>query len=303
MKINEASFQLLRWIRASSPLEGKSFTQIKSVCDTLFQELDMGKSLDESYKRFYVLFYPLLRRGLVDFTKSNRIVPIPEHGIYDYQKKEVEVIIINPSMKTKEKVEGFKDFRFDCYGTVYFKLTLARFKQLKLDLMVLFQKNSAESQLKKYPNLFDCITSWKEVNRAPKDLVCWGKSSKTKSLKLSEDGYYWATEESHSKKFFIYEDVMYELPSKNINPDATYIAKQAHLLVNGINPYHKVESQLECNLFEMPIILERIIRLSKLDLDYEPDDTNPFQDEITFLSKLCGKEIERIFRQKKKRAL
>ncbi len=295
MKIEEGSYALLKWIQSTYGFRKQPLSerQISHACQIIFEKVDCKSEL-EKFKK-HLLFYPLLRRGLVEYAPHRSFVPSTEFGIYESIGTKLSVVIINPSVDTSEKLRSCLDFKTDALGSIYANLSQRQFQEFKKELPIQFQLNTGLQKLKKVPVFIDYLTSLEPEYSQQSEFYYWQPSKKFKVTCLNKPGYYRSTERSYGRHFFFDGKTLFRLPSENKNPDAPYIAKSVHLTLQGRSSFNEFGNCFITNAFETPILLERLIRLIDFDFDYFVNMDNPFQATLP-ISRPVQLQLKRILK-------
>jgi len=246
----------------------------------------------------YCIFYPLVRKGYIEFIGNDTYQIAPAIIIHD-QKAEVSTAInlnfeqIDQLAKQNEKLETNQ------FGVIRFSSTLSSTQFLCDQINCTYTNSIIDDILSNFPKLSDAISKF--------DLSC--SHSIDYFQKLPDHSWHYNSEKITSGIFrkdlksmvFYYSDGAngYCIPDSIINPDGRYIAEAHHALIQGIEcfGYDHKKKELTVKSINIPILIDRILRIPSYHL---PEGTVNAKYETIYknISPSTIKQLNRIFETK-----
>ncbi|MBF0232531.1 MAG: hypothetical protein HQK65_05765 [Desulfamplus sp.] len=253
---------LLQWFRHHGQ---RSVSQIRSACKSLIHSFDV-----ECNAYMYHLFFPLVRIGFIEFTGQGRYEVANPIVIYD--KKDKLATGINLTSGAIESLKQSVDMidPIDSFGIIRFKSTTSQLKAIYTELQVDYMENSISQILAQVPDFRTYIS---KLSKTPFPenyyLLNLYKHDWKKVSEPSCPGIYKASKDAFRHYFILENGDCHLIHEQNIHPDCRYIceAYQGIMTVNRqFVSYNRRERELRVKVIQIPIVLDRILRIPSLHL-------------------------------------
>ncbi|MEI9921113.1 MAG: hypothetical protein WDO14_20305 [Bacteroidota bacterium] len=276
---------LMSWIKHHKT---RSIDQIRMACQSLI-------SIDNAEVKYPLLniFYPLLRKGLVEFSgNGNYFIPAPSILYYTKSGRAVGI-----NLDASQKLNLIETYNVD---EDVFGIVRGAFK--KVEVLQFCNKNRCNFYQPKIPGILSSFPSIEQTvhsfQRSTPNSVKgqWYDSSNRQWTNHALDICPFRTDENAQRIYLKVKGDFYEIPFNNINPDGRSLAEcyQAICSNRQLLSYNRETSQLEVSNTTIPIILERVLRMASLD-QIDGVVENKYQTIFAGVSPAAMKEVNRIF--------
>ena len=243
--IDKARKLLLRWIACGE--RERSYESIRKSCEYIDQTYDLNLKVNA----VWMLFQPLLRTGVVEFSGRDCYALCPavaaeRDGLFIYnsilpQKQTNHTPFISIYKTSKpEDVEGMKVYKFN-----------------------------AETVLKQIPSVKEVVDTFPVSIEDLRHVDYYhyrGAKGLTKRVDNGLVRYFCIPELSYQR----------EVPGRVINPDAFSIAYNYSRSLNGLSAgkYNSGNKELIMESFGLPCSIERVLFLESMTLGHTPEEVN-----------------------------
>lgn len=273
---------LLKWLRHYNV---RTIEQIRIVC----RSLCISNNLDEKNSALKLL-YPLLRMGYVEFIGDGNYQV--SQSVIIYYPKASTAVGVNFTDEQKEKLKNLS-FNEDAFGTIRFQITLKEILQLHPTLNCHYQEFNNNTPFVHFPKVKHIVTTFEECNSAFNNVLFYNNHKWEKGTK--QIGIFKTSSDSHIFYLGINEKT-FKIPLNTENPES-WILAECYQICNerdDIFIYNRNNKTLTIKNFNLPILVERILRLNSL---YQDVTIQEKDFKISFPNILIStvKELNRIF--------
>jgi hypothetical protein len=273
---------LLKWLRHYNV---RTIEQIRIVC----RSLCTSNNLDEK-NSVLKLLYPLLRMGYVEFIGDGNYQV--SQSVIIYYPKASTAVGVNFTDEQKEKLKKLS-FNEDAFGTIRFQITPKEILQLHPTLNCHYQEFNNNTPFVHFPKVKHIVTTFEECNSAFNNVLFYNNHKWEKGTK--QIGIFKTSSDSHIFYLGINEKT-FKIPLNTENPES-WILAECYQICNerdDIFIYNRNNKTLTIKNFNLPILVERILRLNSLyqDVTIQEED---FQISFPNILISTVKELNRIF--------
>lgn len=280
----------LKWFRHYGT---RSMTQIRQSVTNLCRSYEFeGKGL-------YLIFFPLVRKGHIEFIGNETYQIAPGIVIYDF-KAEVSAGINLNNEQLNQVTKQIGKFETDQFGVIRFKTTLKNVKILCCEIKCQFANSNIDHILSSFPKLSDVISGY------PKKYLSESgfrfeilRHSWSEKFERIDSGIF---KTSNDALVFYFKDEIncYELPSMYNNPDGWSIVETYQAVKEYIDFlfYDHEMKELKVKGISIPILIDRILRIPSyhfpdgaVNLKYETIYKNISCINIKHLNRIFGIKI------------
>lgn len=277
---------LLKWFKHFNV---RTFEQIRITSKSLC----ISNNIEGS--SIYKLLYPLLKMGFVEFVGDEKYQVSPSVIIF-YPKVSIAVGI----NLTDEQKEKLKDILYeeDLFGNIRFQINGNDIEPLCQNLNCHYQKYDNKDILIHFPKIRDILVNFEESYSVFDKVQFYNNNNHQWEKDQKQIGIFRRSSDS-----FIYylriEDKNFKIP---INPEGWLLAECYQVSCEKCDffCYDKATKILTINNVNLPILIERILRLSSL---YETEAvTNRLDFQVCYpeISLATIRQLNRIFDTKAK---
>lgn len=256
-------------------------------------------NLCNSYKfegnGLYLIFYPLVRKGFIEFIGNDTYQSAPALIIHD-QKAEVSTGINLDIEQIDQLTKRIEKFETDQFGVIRFRSALKDMQIICHQINCTFANSNIDHILSSFPRLSDVISKFDPCYSYTLDYF----------QKLPDHSWHYNSDQITSGIFrkdlksrvFYYSDgtLVYCIPDSGINPDGRYIAEAHHAVIQGIEYfiYDHDKKELTVKSVNIPILIDRILRIPSY---YLPEGTVDLKYKTIYknISPSNIKQLNRIF--------
>ena len=281
-KLIQLQVLLLKWLRHYNV---RTIEQIRIVC----RSLCISNNLNEK-NSVLKLLYPLLRMGYVEFIGDGNYQV--SQSVIIYYPKASTAVGVNFTDEQKEKVKSFA-YNEDIFGIIRFQINAKEILQLYPVLNCYYQEFNSNSPLIHFPKVKDIVTTFEECNSLFDNVLFYNNY---KWERVTKDiGIFKTSSDSHIFYFRIKEKT-FKIPINTENPEGWILAEcyQNCSDRNDVFKYNQSNKTLIVSNFNLPILVERILRLNSLYQDVLIEEKD-FQISFPNISLSTIKELNRIF--------
>lgn len=273
---------LLKWFRHYNV---RTIEQIRIVCRCLCT----SNNFDEK-NSVLKLLYPLLRMGYVEFIGDGNYQV--SQSVIIYYPKATTAVGVNFTDEQKEKVKDLSSNE-DTFGTIRFQITPKEISQLHPTLNCHYQEFNKDTPLIHFPKIKDIVTTFEECNLAFENVLFYNNYKWERGTK--QIGIFKTVSDSHIFYFRINEKT-FKIPSNTKNPESWLLAECYQICSerDDIFIYNRNNKTLTVKNFNLPILVERILRLNSLYQDVTIQEKD-FQIRFPNIPISTIKELNRIF--------
>lgn len=281
-KLIQLQALLLKWLRHYNV---RTIEQIRIVC----RGLCTSNNIDEKNSDLKLL-YPLLKMGYVEFI-GDGYYQISQSVIIYYPKASTAVGV-NFTDEQKEKVKNLS-FNEDTFGTIRFQINSKEILQLYPVLNCYYQEFNNKTPLIHFPKVKDIVTTFEECNSLFDNVLFYNNYKWERATK--DIGIFKTSSDSHIFYFRIKEKT-FKIPINTENPEGWLLAESYQICSerNDVFIYNHNNKTLTVKNFNLPILVERILRLNSLYQKVTIQE-NDFQIRFPNIPISTVKELNRIF--------
>lgn len=250
-KLTHLQSLLLKWIKHYNTC---SHEQIR----TTSRSLCISYKVDERYALLKLL-YPLLRMGLVEFVGEGTYQIAPPL-IITYPQKHIAVGI-NLTNTQKNNLSGIP-YEEDLFGTIRFTTTGIDIKATPQILKCRYSQYDPVTPYVHFPTIKEIIISYEKSYPQTGKLQFYNINKHKWDFRQTDTGICRTTTDSliHYLKI---KNEYFKIPINTENPEGRPLAESylASFERNNIFNYNKSTQQLTVNNLNLPILIERLLRL------------------------------------------
>lgn len=273
---------LLKWLRHYNV---RTIEQIRIVC----RSLCISNNLDEK-NSVLKLLYPLLKMGYVEFIGDGNYQV--SQSVIIYYPKATTAVSVNFTDEQKEKVKNLS-FNEDTFGTIRFQIKPKEILQLHPTLNCHYQEFNNDTPFVHFPKVKHIVTTFEECNSAFDNVLFYNNYKWERVTK--QIGIFKTSSDSHI--FYLKVDKkVFKIPLSTYNPEGWLLAESYQVCSerNDIFFYKRNIKMLTVKDFNLPILVERILRLNSIYQDVVIQEKD-FHISFPNISISTIKELNRIF--------
>ena len=243
------------------------------------------------------LFYPILKNGLVEFV-GNDLYQVSSPLVLFFSKQKIAVGV-NLSDEQKQ-IFSELSYQEDNWGIIRFSAKEQEVFQLSKQLNCEYQRFESDI-LSQFPKIKDVVSLFEDSHLTENNIQYydtlkhkWQNTSKSIGICRTS---------SESLIFYLKMNGRYKrIPNNSINPDGRLLAEsfQACEEREYIFTYNSLKKELIVNNLNLPILIERFLRLCSLYEHNAVKTLNDWQVIFPHIDTLTVKQINRIFGTKTK---
>ncbi|MBA4411162.1 MAG: hypothetical protein C0397_17310 [Odoribacter sp.] len=247
----------------------------------------------------YLIFYPLVRKGFIEFIGEDTYQIAPSIIINDQISGMSTGINLNEE-QIKQIMCISEIIEIDMFGVIRFKSETNQTQTICKEINCAFTISNINQVLSNFPMIREV------VSRFDKNITLDGygyhyKLSKHKideNSKIKSIGIFTTEKDSHKYYFFDGTDC-YEIPFKEHNPEGWSIAETYQAIKEGIEflVYNDQTKQLIVQSINIPILIDRILRITSLHFSNGVTTAN-YKAAYKNISPPIIKQLNRIFETK-----
>lgn len=294
-QVEELQAIFLKWFKHHGT---RSMSQISQNIENLC------KSYDFDGKGLYPVFYPLVRKGFIEFIGEDRYQIAPPVVIH-HQKSGFSTGVNLDEIQVNQIKGKANEFTIDPFGVIRFILEQKQIESLCNEWNCSFSVPNASHILSNFPKLSDTI-----MNETPLGF--------TKSITIDGTGYYlnlknhkfdeikkngavgiFITEKDAHKYFYCDGTDCYEIPSGKYNPEGRYIAESVQAVKENFDlfSYNERKEQLTVKGINIPVLIDRVLRLPSIHVANGVVEES-FKTTYAYITPPVIKQLYRIFETK-----
>lgn len=244
----------------------------------------------------YLIFYPLVRKGFIDFIGEDKYQIAPSIIIYDQNSGLSTGINLNEEQINQIK-EIFKIFEIDMFSVIRFKSKKDQTQSICNEIDCAFGISNIDQVLSNFPKIKEVL----DKNITLDGYGFYYNLSKHKideNSKIKSIGIFTTEKDSH--KYYFYDgSECYEIKSGKNNPEEWCIAETYQAIKEGVEflSYNDQTKQLTVKNINIPILIDRILRIPSLYL-VDGVTTANYKTIYKNISSSIIKQLNRIFETK-----
>lgn len=277
----------------------RTLSQIKQNTTNLCNSYDFeGNGL-------YLIFYPLVRKGFIEFIGEDQYQIAPSI-IFHHQLSSISIGI----NLTEEQIKHINciptEFTIDSLGVIRFVSDTKVAEYISNELNCKFSMPNASVILSNFPKLSDTMINetFSGFTRSiiPDSITVFHYKLRTHQFdeiaKIKAVGIFKMEKEAHRYYFYNGSDC-YEIPSRKYNPEAWNIAETFQGVKGDFDflLYNEKSEQLIIKTINIPILIDRVLRLPSLHLSNGVTTAN-YKTIYKNISPSIIKQLNRIFETK-----
>lgn len=269
--------------------------RIMKACEGLMQ--DEVYSENEYKNRLYLLFFPLVKYGLVEFMGNDSYSMSPSVIITD-KTYTIYTAINLPRRNINELMKQCDDYTINKFRIIRFTSNKDSMLEYCKEYNIPFIIPDPLNALKQIPSIVSMINilPTKDLTKRPNNYFRIGRGWKTVK-DMTVDGIYKHGEDILNTRYFLIHGNYKKIPGRDTNPDYSFIAQCAQIALNNEKPlvYNQTTEELKIEtIINIPIIVERVLRISSVFKENSVEYKEPYNvfPRITFK---MYKELNRIF--------
>lgn len=285
----------LRWFKHHGT---RSMSQISQNIENLC------KSYDFDGKGLYPVFYPLVRKGFIEFIGEDRYQIAPPVVLH-HQKSGFSTGVNLNKIQTNQIKGKANEYTIDLFGVIRFKLEQKQIESLCNELNCSFSVPNASHIFSNFPRLSGIM-----MNETPlgftKNITHEGTGFylNLKNHKFDENkkngavGIFKTDKDAH-KYFYCDGTDCYEIPSEKYNPEGRYIAESVQAVKENFDflSYNERQEQLTVRGINIPVLIDRVLRLPSIHIGNGILEEN-FKTTYSNITPSVIKQLNRIFETK-----
>lgn len=285
-KMEDLQVLFFKWFKC---YETRNLNQIRVATKNLLASYEY-----ETKSSLFKIFYTLVRYGLIEFcgdgtyTLSNPIL------LFYTDNKAIGVNL--NSVQIEKSKTSFQLHTIDQFGIVRFEATEKEIVDFSKETDIQLSKPNISEYLSNFPKVKNCINA---VNGfEPTYFSNFEEKFDIKSRKWvkgrNESFGLFRNSETSQKYYFIENGVTYSIPSNAQNPDTRPIVESYIYCKQAGFKYYSKEKKLDVGNVNLPILIERVLRLASLyeTTVYTKEYNNQIYSNITINTVL---QLDRIF--------
>lgn len=273
---------LLKWLRHYNV---RTIEQVRTVCSSLCTTNGLNEKNSD-----LKLLYPLLKMGYVEFIGDGNYQI--SQSVIVYYPKESTAVGVNLTDEQKEKLRSLT-YNEDLFGNIRFQINSKEILQLYPVLNCYYQEFNNKTPLTHFPKVKDIVPTFEKCNSLFDNVLFYNNY---KWERVTKDiGIFKTSSDSHIFYFRIKEKT-FKIPINTENPEGWLLAEcyQNCSDRNDVFKYNQSNKTLIVNNFNLPILVERVLRLNSLYQDVLIQEKD-FQISFPNISLSTIKELNRIF--------
>lgn len=285
-KQEEIQALFLKWFKHHGVRSMSQIRQsITAICNSYFLE---GNGL-------YLIFYPLVRKGFIEFIGNDCYQIAPAIIIHDSKTENSTAINLNDEqidLLTKMN----RKFETDHFGVIRFCSTIKEIQTICKEINCPYSNSNIDHILSNFPSLSAVISKLDVSYSHPFDYfqVLPDHSWQSNSEKITSGIF----RKDLGSRVFYYSDGVngYCIPDSTINPDGRFIVESYHAIKLGIEyfVYHHKKKELIVKSINIPILIDRTLRIPSYHLS-EGTVNKKSETIYTNISPSAIKQLNRIF--------
>ena len=235
-----------------------SIEQIRSACSNLMMTFGL-----ESKSSLFKVFFPIVRRGLIEFCGDGKF-QLSHPSVLYYSKVNIAVGV-NLYPEHKDKLDDIKTIVEDEFGIVRFEISRKSIKEFCDSNQIIYTEPDIEEVLSNFPKISNVVEKFDRGLISSHGEYYDILNFRWVSLKSNEFGVFRAAE--NVSLFYLRTAKMdYEIPTLNENPDGRPLAESYQASQENIDFlfYSEHEKSLKIERVNIPILIERVLRVATL---------------------------------------
>ncbi|MCB9231088.1 MAG: hypothetical protein H6581_05475 [Bacteroidia bacterium] len=269
-----------------------SYDRIKLLCQNLWQQNRLG---GERKSAVHQIFFPLVRKGLIEFVGNGRYQLGPCVAIQSFGS----ISIINPPILPVLSMGQ----KFELNGIYRFKNPSKELTNELKEIGIPIQRPSIAKTLRCTPSILKVVRTFPQalIPDTSGFQLLSTRNTWEPNVRITPPSLVKASDEGNSKRYLGDQDhTWYEIPNPAQNPDGIYIAILAKKILTGESlgiSYSKSKHELKIDKIHVPILIERILHIQSIQ---DPQGVVEHKSGITFkhIDYPIFYELNRIFHQK-----
>lgn len=289
--LEELQAIFLKWFKHHGT---RSMSQISQNVENLC------RSYDYAGNGLYSIFYPLVRKGFIEFIGEDRYQIAPSIVIH-HQKSGFSTGVNLNEIHVNQIIGKVNEYTIDPFGVIRFKLEQKQIESLCNEWNCSFSVPHTSHILSNFPKLSDTITQ--SFTKGP-TIDGTGFYLNLKNHKFDENkkngavGIFKTDKDAH-KYFYCDGTDCYEIPSGRYNPEGWYIVEsiQAVKEIFDFLSYNEKQQQLTVKGINIPVLIDRVLRLPSIHVGNGILEEN-FKTTYSNITPSIIKQLSRIFETK-----
>ncbi len=269
----------------------RSIEQIRMACSNLLSSFRY-----ETKHSLFKVFYPLLRKGLIEFHGNSKYQVAPPAILY--YKKEHIAVGINLPVELKDNLIRLGESNEDIFETVRIKLEEPAIRKFCEENECNYSEPDISGILSNFPKIADLVNKFEHASiSSAGEFYDVFKHHWSRDLQKAS-GVFRLSDNAH-KYYLRTEEVDLQIPDSKFNPEGRPLAESYQVVIENREflTYSKVNKVLTVKDVNIPILIERILRMASL---FRPDRVKEEYGKMEFknipLSTI--KQLNRIFSTK-----
>lgn len=294
-RLEELQAIFLKWFKHHGTRSMSQISQnVENLCKSYYFD---GKGL-------YTVFYPLVRRGFIEFIGEDQYQIAPPVIIH-HQKSGFSTGVNLNEIQIDQIKSKDNQLTIDPFGVIRFKLEQKQIESFCNELNCSFSVSNASDILGHFPKLGETLMN---------ETIC----GFTKSITIDGTGFYlnlknhkfdgnkrngtvgiFKTDKDAHKYFYCDGTDSYEIPSDKSNPEGWYIAESIQAVKENFEflSYNERKEQLLVKGINIPILIDRILRLPSIHIA-DGVVSESFKTTYTQIKPTVIRQLNRIFETK-----
>lgn len=273
----------LKWFKYH---ESRNLTQIRVATNNLLASYEY-----ETKSSLFKIFYPLVRYGLIEFCGDGTYT-LSNPNLLFYPDNKAVGVNLN-SVQIEKLKNSFHLHTIDQFGIVRFKAIEKEIVDFSKVTDIQLSKPNISEYLSNFPKIKNVISNFEIASTMyfaqyfNIDIMKW-EDNKNQTFGLFRNS------ENVQKYYFIENGLTYSIPSNAQNPDARPIVESYIYCKQAGFKYYSKEKKLDVGNVNLPILIERVLRLASLfeTTVYTKEYNNQIYSNITTNTVL---QLDRIF--------
>lgn len=258
--ITKVQLLLLKWIRHHNET---STDQIREACKRLMSTFELNPQ-----KSLFKLLYPLLSKGLIDFSENGKYKPCAPIILY-YTHNQVAVAVNLYDYQKNIIYKITKNLRVDDFGLIRFKCSRNEAISLSKKIDCIYSEPKVVETLRHFPKIIDVVSKQFEKTHLDSTGEYYDiKNHIWKRNTSSKKGIYRL--DVGAQKFYLRtNEYDFTIPHQKQNPEGRPLAETFHAIKENIDffQYNKNHKTLNILYIKIPILLDRQLRIQSLFLE------------------------------------
>lgn len=249
----------------------------------------------ETKSSLFKIFYPLVRYGLIEFCGNGTYISSKPILLFYPDNKAAVGVNLN-SVQIEKFKNSFQPYTIDKFDIIRFTASEKELVAISKETDIPLSKPNISEYLSNFPKIKNCINAingFEDTYFSNFEEKFDIRGRKWEKARNESFGLF-KNSENAQKYYFIENGVTYSIPSNAQNPDTRPIVESYIYCKQAGFKYYSKEKKLDVGNVNLPILIERVLRLASLyeTTVYTKEYNNQIYSNITINTVL---QLDRIF--------